>query len=402
MSHIVILGSNFAGTTAALEIRRLLKKHRRDHKITVVAPRDQFLYIPSLIWVPFGRRKIADISFPIGPVLKKRGIEFIEDGAAQVDAKQNLVKTEKGQTIQYDYLVVAAGCSVNTDAVPGLEYTDCIVTPPMAEKCRAAFEKLVLNPGPVVVGATQSASCMGAAYEFLFNIEKELRVRGIREKVPLIWITPEPELGHFGIGGISGGEMMLKTFMKMFKIEWRTNAKIDRIEPKEIQLASGEKLPFAMAMLIPPFEGTKVVKNSLGLGDEKGFVPCEDTYQSSQYENIYAAGLAVQVKSPFTKCAVPFGVPKTGFPSDVQGKIVAHNIVQKILGKSEFKHLEFGKIPGICIMDAGHKEVWIFTDHLFRPRRFELMIPNVFFNVGKLFLEKYMIWKNRLGWSWLP
>ena len=112
--------------------------------------------------------------------------------------------------------------------------------------------------------------------------------------------------------------------------------------------------------------------------------------------------MAVKVKSPFSETKVNFGVPKTGYPSDVQGKIVAHNIAEKIKGGTDFKSKAFGKIPGICIMDAGHKEVWILTDHLFKPRNFEIMIPNVILNIGKLLLEKYMIFKNRHGLSYLP
>lgn len=400
MAKVLVLGSNFAGSTAALQLARILKS--KEHEISVIAPGDKFLYVPSLIWVPFGKRKVDQISFAIGPVLKKKGIRYISDKAVQIIPEMNKVKTQSGTEYEYDYLVVATGVSVNTNVVKGFENVECIVTPPMAEKAAKAFEELVKNPGPVVVGATQGASCMGAAYEYLFNLEKELRRNGVRDKVPITWITPEPELGHFGIGGIRGGELMLTAFMKMFKMNYRTNAKVKTIEPNQITLESGEVLPFKMAMLIPPFEGADVVKNSGSLGDEKGFIACDDHYQSREFSNIYAAGLAVQVKSPFTKCAVPFGVPKTGFPSDVQGKIVAHNIAQKINGQNNFKEMPFGKIPGICIMDAGSKEVIILTDHLFKPRRFEIMIPNVIDNIGKKILEIYMIFKNRHGLSWLP
>lgn len=47
--------------------------------------------------------------------------------------------------------------------------------PRYAERAAKKLDELTENPGPVVVGATQHASCMGAAYEYLFNLDKELR-----------------------------------------------------------------------------------------------------------------------------------------------------------------------------------------------------------------------------------
>jgi len=157
-----------------------------------------------------------------------------------------------------------------------------------------------------------------------------------------------------------------------------------------------------MAMLMPPFIGARPMRNTPSLTDEKGFVVCNDAYQHVKYPNVFAAGLAVQVLAPFKNCAAPFGVPKTGFPSDVQGKIVARNIVSLIRGDGRLKEMPFGRIPGICVMDAGSKEVFIFTSSLFKPRLFEIMIPNVFYNLGKIALEKYMLFKNRRGWTFLP
>jgi len=399
---IVVLGSNFGGATAAMELQRKLKS---DAHVTVISPNPNFTYIPSLIWVPFGKRKLNDISFPIRPMLEKKGIEFIQDNAVKVSPDRNEVLTEKNGTISYDYLVISTGIQMDFNIVENLNpekgYIENIVIPKYGERAYKRFNDLANDPGPVVVGATQGASCMGAAYEYLFNMDKELRRRNIRDKVQLTWFTPEPFLGHFGIGGITGGQTMLEAFMKMYNIKWYTNASISKIEKDTIHMNDGNKLPYKMAMIMPPFMGTEVMKHSPELVDEKGFVVCNEGYQHITYKNVYAVGLAVEVLAPF-KCVVPFGVPKTGFPTEVSAKIAVENIVGEIKGKSEFKKRAWGKIPGVCVMDAGHKEVIILSDHLFKPRKFAVMIPNIFNHWTKLLLEKYFLFKFRHGFGMLP
>ncbi|MBI1306399.1 MAG: NAD(P)/FAD-dependent oxidoreductase [Bacteroidetes bacterium] len=406
MKNIVVLGTNFAGFTAALQIHKKLGKKRKNVKITVVSPTHDFLYVPSLIWVPFGRRELKDIRFDVRPIYEEKEIVFLEVGADRVDPVANTVYLADGKELSYDYLVCATGIHMNLDIVDGLnpkyENVQNIVIPALAMKTREEFEKLVQDPGPVVVGATQSASCMGAAYEYLFNMDKELRRRNVRDKVDLYWITPEPYLGNFGIDGMPGGEGMLKAFMKMYNIHYLVDASIERIESHKIILKNGNTIDFKMAMLMPPFEGAEVMKKSPELVDEKGFVETDGTYQHHTYKNVFAAGMAVQVKPPFIITKTAYGVPKTGYPSDVTGKIVADNIVRLINGESKLISKSWGRIPAVCIMDAGHKEVYLLANHLFRPRQFAIILPNIFNDWGKIALEKYFLWKNRHGYSWLP
>lgn len=400
-AQILVLGSNFGGATAALELQRQLKN---DAVVTVISPSENFTFIPSMIWVPFGKRKLEDISFPIRPLMEKRGIRFIKDSALKVDPDVSEVQTANHGRVRYDYLVIATGVQMafNIENLhPEKGYIENIVIPTYGARAYKRFEELVANPGPVVVGATQGASCMGAAYEYLFNLDKELRRRHVRDKVEITWITPEPFLGHFGIGGIAGGQTMLEMFMKLYNIRWITNASIESISKSMITLKDGRELPFVFSMIMPPFVGAEVMQQSPELVDEKGFVICNSGYQHEKYSNVYAIGLAVEVKAPFA-CAVPFGVPKTGYPTELSAKIAVKNIVSAIRGKGVFKKLEWGKMPAVCVMDAGHKEVIIFGDRLFRPRRFALMIPNIFNHWTKLLIEKYFLFKFRHGWAGLP
>ncbi|HET9057643.1 MAG TPA: FAD-dependent oxidoreductase [Chitinophagaceae bacterium] len=396
----IVIGGSFAGLTAALELKRKLGK---EVDITVIDKSPVFLFIPSLIWVPFKRRDIKDISVKTDVILKKKGIDFVQAEALTIDPETKTVVTTKGDYC-YDNLVIATGPKVNYDIVPGLkEYGYYIGTPNGAMEIRKKLEDFVKNPGPIVVGATQFAGCMGAGYEFLFNIEEWLRKKGIRKKVDLYWITPETYLGHFGIDGMTGAETMLSMFMKMFNIHFRKEVGIKEVKANEVILDNGEIIPSSFTMLMPPFTGVDLIRNSPMLkASANGFLPVGEDYRHPQYPDIWAAGLTVDVIPPFAPGKIPFGIPKTGYPSDETGKIVAENIFRIAKGKKELKKKAWGKIPGLCVMDAGKKEVLIISDHLFKPRKFALMIPNIFYDFTKVFLEKYFLWKVKKGYSSLP
>lgn len=400
MTTTIVIGGSFAGMTAALEIKR---KGKNEHRVILIDKSPLFLFIPSLIWVPFGRRDIKDISFKKEAILTKKGVEFVHAEALKMDAKTQTVTTDRGD-FKYDNLVIATGPKVKYDVAPGVaEYTHYIGTPNGAMKARTALEEFKKNPGAIVIGATQNAGCMGAAYEFLFNVEKWLREQNIRKKVDLYWITPEDYLGHFGIDGMPLGESMLKGFMKMFNIHYKTQVGIKEVKEDKIILTNDEELRFKFSMLMPPFIGVDFVTNSPDLhATPTGYIPVKDSYQHVDYSNIWAAGIAVNVPLPFTPEKIPFASPKTGYPSDETGKIVAENIIRTQRGETKLKEKAWGKIPGLCIMDAGKKEVIIFSDHLFKPRNFAIMLPNVIYDFNKVILEKYFLWKTKNGYSNLP
>lgn len=400
MTTTVVVGGSFAGMTAAIEIKR---KGKNEHRVILIDKSPLFLFIPSLIWIPFRRREMKDISFRKVDILTKKGVEFVHADALKVDTETHVVSTTEGD-FTYDHLVIATGPKVKFDVAPGVaEYAHYVGTPNGAMKLRAALDEFKKNPGPIVIGATQDAGCMGAAYEFLFNVEKWLREQNIRKKVDLYWITPEDYLGHFGIDGMPLGETMLKAFMKMFHIHYRTGVAVKEVTPDSVVLTNGEVLRSSLTQLMPPFVGVDFVQNSPSLhATAKGYVPVEDTYQHKQIKNVWAAGIAVQVDLPFTCKNIPFSAPKTGYPSDETGKIVAENIVRTVKGRADLVKKAWGKIPGLCVMDAGKKEVLIFSNHLFRPRTFAIMMPNVLYDFTKVLLEKYFMWKSRRGYAWLP
>ena len=263
---VLVLGGNFGGLTAALAVRHELKG---DVDVRVVSASDRFLFNPSLIWLPFGKRTPDDITFPVGPTLDDHGIDFVHAEATRLDLPGKKVETTAG-TYDYDYLVIATGYQNNFDAVPGLREGNAstITTLPDAIKAGEAWRRFLDDPGDIVIGATQGAGCFGAAYEYLFNVSYQLKKAGLKKRVKLTYVTSEPFLGHFGIGGLPHGESLLGMFLKKEKIESRLDIGMKHVDVGRVVLGDDSTLDFAYAMIVPPFVGQPFVKAATEIEQE--------------------------------------------------------------------------------------------------------------------------------------
>ena len=396
---VLVLGSNFGGLTAALLVKSELAG---DVDVTVVSPSDRFLFTPSLIWLPFGKRSAEDITFDVEPTLAHHDLDFVHAQATGIDPVARTVTTSTGATLDYDYLVVATGYRNDEDVVPGFrENANTITTLPRAEQTAAAWRRFLESPGDVVIAATQSAGCFGAAYEFLFNTAFHLRQAGLRQQVTLTYVTAEPFLGHFGIGGLPHGEQLLGMFLSRQGIGSRISTAIDHVDEGALALADGEMLPFSFAMVVPPFLGQEFLRSTEGLTDAKGFIPVRGTYQSEKYDDIYAVGVAAAVSVPWST-PVPVGIPKTGFPTETQAAAAAANIAAQVRGEQPTNEKPFGEIPAVCVMDAGNNGVVILADKMLPPRKHGVLVPGPQAHLMKLAFERYFIWKMRNGYVQLP
>jgi sulfide:quinone oxidoreductase len=115
--QVVVVGSSFAGLTAALELRKHLDSQ---HRVVVLDRRPDFTFIPSLVWLPFGKRRPEDITFPLAPMYERKGVDFRNTAATGLDLANRFVHTEDSGEIRYDKLMLATGPRLAFERIAGL------------------------------------------------------------------------------------------------------------------------------------------------------------------------------------------------------------------------------------------------------------------------------------------
>jgi sulfide:quinone oxidoreductase len=211
MAKIIVLGAGLGGMSAAYEIRASVG---REHEVIVVGEGGMFSFTPSNPWVAVGWRKPADIQIDVAGYLAKKQIGFHGEGAQRVDPARNVLVLRDGRELAYDHLVICTGPRLAFDEVQGLgpdAHSHSICTTEHAARAWAAYEEFLKNPGPIIIGAAPGVSCFGPAYEFAMILDADLRKRKLRDRVPMTYITPEPYIGHMGLGGVGDSKSLLES-----------------------------------------------------------------------------------------------------------------------------------------------------------------------------------------------
>ena len=324
MARLLILGAGIAGQTAALHAKNKLGSK---HEVVVVSPNSKWNWIPSNIWVGVGKMQPEQVTFPLAPVYKKTGITFHQAKAISINPEGDSStsnpfvtieytspeKTGKQEKINYDYLINATGPKLKFEATKGLgpnlnSYSVC--TYDHAAHTSKALDELTerMKRGEkktIVIGTGHgNCTCQGAAFEYLFNVEYELRRRNVRDKANIVWISNEQELGDFGMGGMHISRGGYITHSRVFTeslytergISWITRAHVKEVDKNKLAYENldGEEntVDFDFAMLLPPFSGVGMKAfNKAGeditsdLFAPSGFMIVDADYSKKSYED---------------------------------------------------------------------------------------------------------------------
>ncbi|HQT30770.1 MAG TPA: FAD/NAD(P)-binding oxidoreductase [Thiobacillus sp.] len=402
MAHIVILGAGIGGMGMAYEMRETA---RAEDKVTVISNLPYFQFTPSNPWVAVNWRKHDDITIPAAPYLNKKNIDFIAVGAARVHPERNQIELTDGQIVNYDYLVIATGPKLAFDEVAGLGpegHTQSICQVEHATAAAKVWDTFVQNPGPIVVGAVQGASCYGPAYEFAFIMDTDLKKRKIRDRVPMTFVTAEPYIGHLGLGGVGDSKGLLESAMRDRHIKWICNAKVTRVEAGKMFVAEhndkGEvikehELPFAYSMMLPAFKGIDAVFGIEGLTNPRGFITIDAFQRNPKFQNIFSVGVCVAIP-PVEVTPVPTGTPKTGYMIESMVTATAHNIRALLDGKEPAEKATWN---AICLADFGDTGAAFVAIPQIPPRNVNWFKEGKWVHLAKVAFEKYFMRKMKTG-----
>ena len=407
MPKIIVLGAGIGGISMAYELRSVVG---RAADITVVSDTPYFHFVPSNPWVAVDWRQPEDIKVPLRPTLAKFGIGFDDAGAKHVRPEQNCIELNDGRTLAYDYLVIATGPGLAFDEIDGLgpdrnSISICHVD--HAAKAAERWRAFCADPGPIVVGAVQGASCFGPAYEFAFLANADLRKRKLRDRVPISFVTSEPYIGHLGLGGVGDTKGLLESSLRDRDIRWITNAKIERVLPDAVEvveltedchLKRQHRLPSKLTMMIPAFRGVDCLTGSdrkgiPGLANPRGFVVVDKFQRNPAFSNIFAVGVCIAI-APREETPVPVGVPKTGYMIELMVTAVAENIRELIAGREVKREPTWN---AVCLADFGDDGVAFIALPQIPPRNVNWAGQGYWVHIAKVGFEKYFLRKVRRG-----
>ncbi|WP_436498305.1 NAD(P)/FAD-dependent oxidoreductase [Actinokineospora sp. HUAS TT18] len=339
MQRVVVLGSGFAGLETAYTLAARLTDEQTH--VTVVSDRDDFLFKPNTIYLPFGAAE-APLHIPTERPLARRHIKRHIATVEGIDAAQGTVHTSRGLPLHYDHLVIATGAAMRPQEVPGLaEHAHQVWTPGQLHRLGEALRRVATNAShgrgqKVLFLVPPGNKCAGPLYELVFMLDTWLREREVRHHVDIAFSTFEqtyiqafgPRLhdvvtGEFADRGIAG----------------RTGAAVDKVADRQVLFTDGQEQEYDLLVTFPPY--TAAVRYDGLAADDRGFLTCDNSTRAVVgHPEIFAPGDAGD-----------FPV-KQAFLAFLQADAVADAISAQILGTAPGAGFE---PTSMCVMEMFDK-----------------------------------------------
>lgn len=369
MSNITIIGSGFAGLSAI----RQLRKQDKHCNITLISPRPELHYLPSLIWVPAGLRSRSDIIIPLDNFFKRMNVTYHKANVTGLRDAGRTVETDSGD-VSNDGLIIASGGRF-LKKLPGIEHA---ITPcegiGAAEKIRDQLS--AMSAGTIAFGFAgnpkePSAMRGGPMFEFLFGTDTLLRKRGIRDKFKLVFFSPADKPGN-RLGSKAVGRLLNE--MKRRNIETHLGHKMKAFEKDKV-ITEGAEFDADLIIFMPGMTGNLWFDNSELPRSDGGLIRANRHCKVESMQSVYVAGDSGSFPGPDW-------MPKQAHMADLQAEAAAKNLLAELNGQNADAVF---KVELMCIVDSNDKGMMVL-----RTETKSFMLP------GTIFLH----WTKRLFEWW--
>lgn len=344
--HIAILGAGFAALTAATELRR----RKPEAKISLIAPKAEFVYYPSLIWVPSGLRRGEDLRFSLHGWLAKNRIDFRQASVTGLAEGGRKVITDQGEFGNDGLIIASGGRFLKT--LPGIEHAITICEGISAAE--AIRDRLAaMQGGTIALGFGSNPKEPGAMrggpmFELLFGLDTLLRRQGRRDKFRLLFFNPAPEPGkRLGEKAVKG----LLREMARRNIGTHLGHKIQGFEAGKVKTEGGD-IAAELILFMPGMTGPAWLADTELPKSEGGFVKADAHCRVAGVDKVFVAGDAGSYPGPDW-------LPKQAHMADLQAKAAVRNLVDALEGRPASARF---KPELICIVDTLDKGILVYRN----------------------------------------
>lgn len=336
MKQITIIGAGFAALSAVRKLRQL----DATAEITVIAPRPEMIFLPSLIWIPSGKRRPEDLIVPLERFIRDNRIRFVAGEATGLENSGRTVLTASDK-VDNDGLIIACGGRF-IKKLPGIEHA-ILPCEGIAAAAKIRDRVAALKQGNIALGFSgnpnePSAMRGGPIFEFLLGLDTQLRREGRREQISLTFFNPMPNPGN------RLGERAVKRLLAEIErrgIKKHLGHKLVGFESNRVKTEGGE---FAADLIIfmPGLTGNTWFDNTSLPRSPGGLIKADAQCRVEGHANVYVVGDSGSFPGPDW-------MPKQAHMADLQGETAAINLLDELNGKIPQKTF---KVELLCIVDS--------------------------------------------------
>jgi len=304
---IVIVGGGTAGITVAAQLTR---GWFNNTDVLIIDPAENHYYQPAWTLVGAGTFRKEATRRKESSVIPRKA-KWLKDALVILDPEHNHVITQSGTTVEYKYLVVAAGIQMHWDAIPGLKENlgkHGICSNYSYETVAYTWECIRNFRGGTAIFTQPRGAirCGGAPQKICYLAEDYFRKAGIRDKSRVIFVAPGK-----AIFSVAKYRAVLERLIEQRGIETMFGHHLVELQPEErkavfenVDTHQRITLQYDMIHVTPP-QGPPAFIAASPLADKNGWVDVDKhTLQHVRYPNVFSLGDCSNLPTSKTGAAI--------------------------------------------------------------------------------------------------